>query len=67
VGKSKKFVAPYGSSENVLSDGRVLIPGEPVELDDDALKDEHNQRLIEDGQIAEVQDKKPQHQATGGE
>lgn len=53
----KKFASPLGSSERVLSDGSVATPGEPVMLDADAQKDEHNKRLIDEGQLVEVRDK----------
>ena len=52
--KSAQFVAPIDQSERVLADGRVLVPGEPVDLDDDAQKDPHNARLIEEGQLLKL-------------
>lgn len=54
--KDKRYVAPVDSSERVLSDGRIAVPGEPLALDNDALKDEHNKRLIEEGQLLESQE-----------
>jgi hypothetical protein len=54
VAKSKKYVARVDASERVLSGGRVAVPGDPISLDDDAQKDEHNARLIEEGQLLEV-------------
>jgi hypothetical protein len=53
--KSAQFVAPIDQSERVLADGRVLVPGEPVDLDDDAQQDPHNARLIEEGQLLEIE------------
>lgn len=52
---SQSFVAPIDTSERVLSDGRVLVPGEPIDLDGEAQSDDHNARLIEEGQLIEVQ------------
>lgn len=49
----KQFVTPVDSTERVLSSGQVLVPGEPVELSADDQKDEHNKRLIDEGQIVE--------------
>lgn len=54
--KDKRFVAPLDSSERVLSDGRIAVPGEQVALDNDAQKDDHNKRLIEEGQLVEVKE-----------
>lgn len=48
-----KYVQPIDASEKVLADGSVPTPGEPFELKGDDLKDEHNQRLIEEGQLIE--------------
>lgn len=67
MAKPSKFVSPPNASEHVLSDGRVLTPWEPVELDADALKDEHNKRLIEEGQIVEVKEGKSTSTSSGGE
>lgn len=57
MAKDKQYVAPLGSSERVLTNGQVAVPGESVTLDDEAQKDEHNARLIEEGQLLEVQAK----------
>jgi len=50
----KTYIAPIDKSERVLSDGRVAIPGVPLDLDDDAQADEHNARLIDEGQLLEL-------------
>ena len=50
----KSYVTKLDSSERVLASGRVLVPGEPVDLDSDELKDPHNKRLIDEGQIVEA-------------
>jgi hypothetical protein len=55
--KPKTFVSPLGASERILSGGRVAEPGVPVELDAEAMKDEHNKRLIASGQLVEVKTK----------
>lgn len=34
-----------------LADGRVLGPGEEADLDEEAIKDPHNKRLIEEGKL----------------
>jgi hypothetical protein len=59
------FVAPLGSSERVLSSGQVVVPGEPIALDDEATSDEHNKRLIEEGQLLEVQEQKKSKKSGG--
>jgi hypothetical protein len=54
MAKSQSFVAPIDMSERVLADGRVLVPGEHIDLDDEARADDHNARLIEEGQLLEA-------------
>lgn len=54
--KSKMFSVRTDASERILSDGRVLVRGEPVSLDEDEQNDPHNKRLIEEGQVIEVKD-----------
>ena len=54
----KKFIAPVDATERVLSSGQVLVPGEPFELSDKDLKDEHNKRLLDEGQIVELKEAK---------
>jgi hypothetical protein len=61
-----KFVGPIHGRERVLSDGRVIVPGEEFELDDEAQKDEHNKRLIESGQVLAV-DQNAKPKKSGGE
>lgn len=56
MAKSKNYVARVDASERVLTGGRVAVPGVPFPLDDDAQKDEHNARLIEEGQILEIKE-----------
>jgi hypothetical protein len=62
---NKDFVAPLGSSEKILADGRFLVHGETVSLEDDEQKDDHNARLIEEGQLLEVG--KTKTKKSGGE
>jgi hypothetical protein len=52
-----KYLVNVGATENVLADGRVMVPGEPLELKGDAAKDPHNARLISEGQIVEFKEK----------
>lgn len=56
-----EYVATLDSSERVLADGRILTPGEPVNLTADDVKDPHNKRLIDEGQI--VSTKPPKKEA----
>lgn len=53
-----QFVGPLDATERVLADGRPIVPGEPFELKGDALKDPHNKRLIDEGQIVEMKEVK---------
>lgn len=64
---TKSFMPRVGASENVLSDGSVLVPGERTTLTPEQQQDPHNKRLIESGQIVEVKTKKivPTKEATG--
>jgi hypothetical protein len=57
-----KYVAPFDASERVLSDGRPITPGEPIELKSEDLKDEHNKRLIEEGQLIKATEAKEAQQ-----
>lgn len=57
MSKDKQYVAPLGTSERVLASGRVIVPGERITLAEEDQKDEHNARLIEEGQLLEVQTK----------
>lgn len=50
-----RFVSPIDATERVLADGRTVAPLEPFELKGDALKDPHNKRLIEEGQLIELE------------
>jgi hypothetical protein len=54
--KPKTYVSSASASERVLADGRVAVPGEPVSLDGDQQKDEHNKRLIDSGQLLQTTD-----------
>jgi hypothetical protein len=49
----KQYTARVDSTERVLSSGQVLVPGEPADLSAEDQKDEHNKRLIDEGQIVE--------------
>lgn len=50
----KQYVSKLDSSERVLADGSIISPGEPRELSSDDLKNEHNKRLLDEGQIVEA-------------
>lgn len=50
---TKSFLPTTTASERTLSDGRVLIPGEAMELTREQQNDPHNKRLIQEGQIVE--------------
>lgn len=50
----KQFVAPVDATERVLASGRVLELGEPFEMSAEELKDPHNKRLVDEGQIVEL-------------
>jgi hypothetical protein len=54
----KQFAPRVGASEIMLEDGQVLVAGEQYELSDEQLKEPHNKRLIESGQILEVKSQK---------
>jgi hypothetical protein len=60
--QSKSYIAPLDVTERVLSDGRVITPGEPFDLSASDQNDEHNRRLIDEGKISEVEPSK----ITGG-
>lgn len=62
---SKQFASPIDASERVLADGRVIVPGTPVDLDDESQKSAHNQRLIAERQLIEVKTQKSSK--SGGE
>jgi len=64
--KSKQFVSPIDRSERVLSDGRFLVPGEPFDLSEEEQQDQHNARLIEEGQILEVEPQTQTQSTKGG-
>lgn len=53
-----RYLVTADASERVLADGRVLVPGEPVELKPEEAREPHNARLIEEGQIVEYKEKK---------
>jgi hypothetical protein len=53
--KTKKTSFRYvGTHVGDLHDGSPLEPGEFVQLDDDAITDPHNARLISEGLLLEV-------------
>jgi hypothetical protein len=54
VAKSSQYAAPITGTERVLSSGRVVVPGEYFQLDDEELNDDHTKRLLDEGQILEV-------------
>lgn len=47
-----KFV---GDHVDDLADGRAAVPGETYKLTDDQLAEPHNQRLLDDGLLLEVE------------
>lgn len=53
-----KYLGSFEASERTLADGRVIVPGEPFDLSKDDLKDPHNQRLLDEGQIVEAKGSK---------
>lgn len=48
------FVGPIDATERVLADGSIIEPLKPFTLDAQALKEPHNKRLIEEGQLIEL-------------
>jgi hypothetical protein len=50
---AKNFLGVRDASERTLADGRVIVPGESFTLNAEDLKDPHNKRLIDEGQIVE--------------
>lgn len=46
-----------------LADGRILAPGEYADLDDEAQKDPHNQRLIEEDILIDASEVPDEEQA----
>jgi hypothetical protein len=57
------YATPLDSRERVLADGRVAIPGELIEISAEDAKDEHNKRLIEEGQLVKVNPAKEKKEA----
>lgn len=52
-----KFYVSLQASEATLSDGRVLQRGQEISLSKADTEDEHNARLIEEGQLTAVNTK----------
>jgi hypothetical protein len=52
------FSGRVGASESILEDGRVIVPGEKVDLTPEQMRDPHNKRLIDDRHIIEVKSAK---------
>jgi hypothetical protein len=50
-----KFV---GSHQEDLADGSILTPGQEVDLDADALGEERNKQLVDDGLLINIDDHK---------
>jgi pyruvate/2-oxoglutarate dehydrogenase complex dihydrolipoamide acyltransferase (E2) component len=44
-----------GDHPEDLADGRVIGVGERIELDEETVKDPHNQSLLDDGKLIEVE------------
>lgn len=63
-----KFYVSLQASEATLSDGRILQRGQEINLTKEDVQDEHNARLITEGQLQAV-DKKSggSSDSTGGE
>lgn len=57
-----KFI---GNHPEDLADGRLLVPGEVVQLSPDELKEPHNARYIEEGLL--INAGKPGTSSKGGE
>lgn len=51
-----------GSHVHDLADGRMLAPGETVMLDEDAVRDPHNEALLADGVLIGTE-KEAEHEA----
>lgn len=49
-----KFYVSLQASEATLSDGRILQRGQEIELKKGEIEDEHNARLISEGQLTAV-------------
>lgn len=49
-----KFYSPVDATERILASGRPVAPGETFDLKAEEVKDPHNKRLIEEGQIIEI-------------
>lgn len=39
-----------------LADGRMVGPGEVVELEEDSLREDHNERLFAEGKLVAIDD-----------
>jgi len=53
-----KYVGNLSTTEKVLADGSVIEPGREFNLSKEAESDPHNARLIREGQIQAVNQKK---------
>lgn len=53
-----EYYSPHDASERILASGRPLRPGQRFKLTDKDAKDPHNKRLIDEGQLLKVPDKK---------
>lgn len=51
-----------GNHAEDLADGRMVGPGEVIELDEDAVRDPHNERLLAEGILIGM-DNKAEHEA----
>lgn len=63
-----KFYVSLQASEATLSDGRILQRGQEITLTKEEVTDEHNARLITEGQLTAVEKKSGGSSGdTGGE
>jgi hypothetical protein len=61
VAKEKEY-KNVGNHAHDLADGRMLAPGETVMLDDDAVRDPHNESLLADNVLIGTSEK-AEHEA----
>lgn len=55
--KKIEVYSPHDASERILASGRPLAPGERAKVTADELKEPHNKRLLDEGQLLKV----PEH------
>lgn len=52
--KMVEVYSPHDASERILASGRPLAPGEYAEVTAKELKEPHNKRLLDEGQLLKV-------------